>query len=90
MKQKPALDNRRYAGDKPKSCAYCYFWRGKKKGCELPECFYILPEKPAVSPKLETMGEIRCDGCPYGKHSPCIGYCLAKILRELRVGRHAE
>ncbi len=24
-----------------------------------------------------------CQGCPYGRHSPCIGYCLKKILREM-------
>ena len=24
-----------------------------------------------------------CQGCPYGRHSPCIGYCMKKILREM-------
>lgn len=82
-------DNRRYAEDKPKACRYCYFWQGKGKGCELAECYYLLPQEPGTPPEADD-GEISCRGCPYGKHSPCIGYCLEKILRELRVRRHAE
>ena len=41
----------RYAEDKPKSCKYCYFWGGKKKGCELGEdkCYYLLPEETGWS-----------------------------------------
>ena len=26
----------KYAEDRPKDCRYCYFWSGKKKGCDLP------------------------------------------------------
>ena len=25
----------KYAEDRPKDCRYCYFWSGKKKGCDL-------------------------------------------------------
>lgn len=25
-----------------------------------------------------------CEGCPYGMHAPCIGYCMQKILKEFR------
>ena len=25
----------RFTEDRPKDCRYCYFWSGKKKGCEL-------------------------------------------------------
>ena len=25
-----------------------------------------------------------CEGCPYGRYSPCIGYCLQKILLEIK------
>lgn len=28
-----------------------------------------------------------CDGCPYGKHQPCIGWCTRKILKELKEKR---
>ena len=67
----------RYAEDKP-DCAYCYF-RKKKGICRLKKCYYLIPEKPE---KKE--GET-CGDCPYGKHSPCIGYCLLKIVREMKI-----
>ena len=69
----------RYASDKPKSCKYCYFYVSKKKGCKLGEenCYYI--ENKKEKPKT-----VRCNGCPYGMHEPCIGYCIQKILKEFR------
>lgn len=91
-----AADNRRYAKDKPKSCEYCYFWRGKRKGYERSECFYLLPGETEKSPaktdaeEAEPFEEESCEGCPYGKYSPCIGYCLEQIIRELKVRRHAK
>ena len=33
----------KYAEDRPKDCRYCYFWSGKKKGCDLggeENCYY--------------------------------------------------
>lgn len=89
-------DHRRYANDKPKSCEYCYFWRGKHKGCERSECFYLLPEETeksmvkTASEGAEPLEEESCEGCPYGKYSPCIGYCLEQIIRELKVRRYAK
>lgn len=71
-------ESRRYASDKPVSCKYCYFWGGRKKGCELKECYYLLPEEEPE----ETAAESACSRCPYGKVTPCIGYCLVKIMRE--------
>lgn len=69
----------RYAQDKPKDCACCYFWSAGKKACTKKNCYYLLPEQ-------ETEGkEGDCRNCPYGKYSPCIGYCLLKILREMRL-----
>lgn len=72
----------RYASDKPKECKYCYFWEGKKKGCQLGEerCYYILPEKEDAKKKSP------CDGCPYGRVSPCIGYCLREIQQKRMEG----
>ena len=68
----------RYASDKPKECRYCYFWEGKKKGCQLGEehCYYILP------PREEAKKTGPCDGCPYGVIHPCIGYCLREIQQR--------
>ena len=25
-----------------------------------------------------------CGGCPYGKHVPCIGYCIARLYSEMK------
>ena len=65
----------RYAEEKPKDCRYCYWWGGRKKGCELGEenCYYILPSE---KPKKKSS----CDGCPYGRVNPCIGYCMKEIM----------
>lgn len=89
MSKETELDTRRYSQDKPKSCEFCYFWAGKKYGCELPQCYYLLPEKP--EPQTSSVHKAEsCQSCPYGRHSPCIGYCLVKNMRELKVGRYAE
>lgn len=88
-----AKDNRKYAADKPKECRHCYFWQGKKKGCGQKECYYLLPEEaPALgdvpgNPQQRESGESSgsgCQSCPYGRHSSCIGYCIQKILQEMR------
>ncbi len=88
-----ARDNRKYAADRPGDCKHCYFWKGKRKGCSQKECYYLLPEDIATSETVteevfhQKSDENRtgnCQGCPYGRHSPCIGYCMKKILREMR------
>ena len=40
-----AIEGRKYSEEKPWSCKYCYWWGGKKKGCSLKQCHYLLPEK---------------------------------------------
>ena len=67
----------RYAADKPSDCRICYWWRKDGGHCVLGEgkCYYILP-KPKKKPKSE------CDGCPYGKAKPCVGYCLRRIMNK--------
>lgn len=72
------MSNIRYAADKPKQCKFCYYWGGRDKGCELGEenCYYILPEKKKAKKTRP------CDGCPYGRINPCIGYCLRNILQQ--------
>lgn len=75
------IDGRKYLEDKPKSCDYCYWWQGQKKGCILPECYYLMPEE-VKKPEDHNAGN--CKTCPYGKHTPCIGYCIAKLQKEMR------
>ena len=69
----------RFADDKPKNCKYCYFYGGRDKGCELggiEQCYYRLPDKKEEPKKSE------CDGCPYGTVTPCIGYCIKKLMKK--------
>lgn len=63
---------------KPWSCKYCYWWEGKKKGCSLKQCHYLLSEKK------KAVKTTPCSGCPYGKHVPCIGYCIARLHSEMK------
>lgn len=61
-----AIEGRKYSEEKPWSCKYCYWWGGKKKGCSLKQCHYLLPEKK------KAVKTTPCGGCPYGKHVPCM------------------
>lgn len=74
-------DNQKYAEDKPKDCSCCYFWNSRKNGCSKGECYYLLLSEEPFKEKAEIFG---CEGCSYGKYSPCIGYCLQKILLEMK------
>lgn len=73
------MDQAIYAEDKPSDCRLCYFWKNNKKGCSLgvENCYYLI-QAPG---KTKT----DCDGCPYGRDQPCIGWCTKKILRELGI-----
>ena len=73
-------DKRKYAEDKPLVCEDCYFWSRRKNGCTRKQCYYLLPKQP----EKDTKKAGQCVGCPHGKHSPCIGYCLQKILQDMR------
>lgn len=91
--RKRVRDSRNYAEDKPGDCKHCYFWKGKQKGCSQKECYYLLPEGKTASANVpgnplpqqfSKNGIGACESCPYGRHSPCIGYCIQKILHEMR------
>ncbi len=60
-----------YENGKPSHCRYCYFYI--KRRCSLAVCYY---ERPAPRKPVS-----ECDGCPYGAHSPCIGWCTKEALR---------
>lgn len=76
------MERIRYSSDKPKDCRYCYYWKNKKVGCTLgvEKCYY------RISPTKE---DSECDGCPYGRASPCIGWCTKRILEEMGMN-HSE
>lgn len=63
-----------YADGKPKDCRYCYYF--DRDGCTLKHCYYDQPKKQ--KPKSE------CDGCPYGRYSPCIGWCTKEVIRAVK------
>ena len=48
------------------------------KGCSLKQCHYLLAEKK------KAVKTTPCSGCPYGKHVPCIGYCIARLHSEMK------
>lgn len=76
---KATIAGRRYHPEKPWSCVFCHYWISRKKGCKLNACHYLLPDKTELP---EDTGN--CKNCPYGRNSPCIGYCIAKLLMEIR------
>ena len=51
---------------------------GQKQCCSLKQCHYLLPEKK------KAVKTTPCGGCPYGKHVPCIGYCIARLYSEMK------
>ena len=79
------LPGRRYEEDKPRDCRYCYYWAGRIRGCSRKECWYLLPLPEKPEPKFDANGVLipDCKTCAYGKQGPCIGYCIAKIEREV-------
>lgn len=77
----------RYARDKPSDCAYCYFFSTGRKKCTRKECFYLLSPPP---PHKKSTHWEPCEGCPYGKHIPCLGYCIVKAMKEVKEHRNTE
>ena len=66
--------------DKPKDCRYCYFWK-QTEGCTFrgkTGCYYVSAQKPPAAVS-------ECDGCPYGRASPCIGWCTKELLRSMHI-----
>lgn len=66
-----------YAEGKPKDCRYCYYFG--RHSCTLDTCYYNKPRE-------RTALKSECDDCPYGRCSPCIGWCTKEILRSIGRG----
>ena len=78
-------------------CRYCLYCKGKKTGCTYEDgCCCPIPQKPEKRngvvqyyPKGEKPASVsECVGCPYGRDSPCIGWCTKEAMRA--VGLHKE
>ena len=63
------MSNKKYAAEKPEDCSLCSL--GKEN------CYFIISE-----PEKEKSD---CDGCPYGRVHPCIGWCTKQIMREIGI-----
>ena len=79
-------------------CQYCTFWKGRKKGCvfSLRSCCCPVPQKPPLrfgipirycEPKPAVLPKSECDGCPYGRDSPCIGWCTKEVMKAVGLPR---
>ncbi len=74
-------------------CRYCLYRKGKLKGCVYPDgCCCPVPQKPARRNGIEQVYEAaadsaapvsECEGCPYGRAAPCIGWCTKEVMTAL-------
>ena len=72
-------------------CRYCLYRKGKIQGCVYPDgCCCPVPQKPARRNGIEQVYEANadsaapvseCEGCPYGRAAPCIGWCTKEVMR---------
>lgn len=70
---------------KPKDCKFCYFW-SRQHGCTFngkTACYYDT-DKRNEGKKSD------CDGCPYGRTFPCIGWCTKEVMRSVGLLRESE
>lgn len=76
------------------ACRYCSYWQGTKMGCVYEDgCCCDVPQKPAkrngeimhyeTATPDEKAPTSECDGCPYGRDSPCIGWCTKEAMRSV-------
>lgn len=82
---KANLPGRKYEEDRPDDCRFCYFWRKTSKDCQLKGCFYLRPVPPKIEERFDADGNLilDCRICPYNRVSPCIGYCIASLRRDV-------
>ncbi len=79
-------------------CHYCLYWKGKKVGCTYEDgCCCPVPQKPPRRNGVEmdySMTEqspiSECVGCPYGRDSPCIGWCTKEVMRSVGLIKERE
>ena len=63
----------RYAPEKPDDCGTCRFCHSGRCRLTPENCYYLTQVPPSV--------RTECDGCPYGRHQPCIGWCMRTVMR---------
>ena len=70
-------------------CRYCLYWKGRKRGCVYPDgCCCPVDQRDSVQfrddeDKETTASVSECRNCPYGRDSPCIGWCTKEVMRAV-------
>lgn len=79
------LSGREYAEDRPDNCRDCFFWKKSIGSCTRYECFFLRPLRKKIEERFDENGKLilDCRICPYNRVSPCIGYCIAALRREV-------
>ena len=74
-------------------CRYCLYWKGLRKGCTYEKgCCCDIPQTPPNKPPLPqpTVTVSECNNCPYGRDSPCIGWCTKDVVRAVSLHKERE
>ncbi len=81
------LPGRSYAEDRPGNCKKCFFWKNNTGSCSRNDCFFLRPLRKKLEERFDEYGKLilDCRICPYNRASPCIGYCIAALRREVAV-----
>ncbi len=82
------------SGNNIYGCRYCLYWKGNRKGCVHPEHCSTAVQQPsgknavAIQSHVDKDNEViapisECRDCPYGRDSPCIGWCTKEVMRAV-------
>lgn len=82
------------------NCRYCLYWKGKKKGCVYSDdCCCSAAQKPKRGNDAEQFSDAdkenithisECKDCPYGRDSPCIGWCTKEVMRAVGLPKERD
>ncbi len=71
------------------SCHLCHFWKGRKIGCTSKTGCCSPASQPwqngdaNIDDTKTLLPNSECVGCPYGRDSPCIGWCTKEAMRSV-------
>ena len=72
-----------------KNCAYLVWPEDPGRSGAGSEGGSIESGAPVGCSRTRNPGPYSCIGCPYGKHHPCVSFCMRKVLAEWRAERAA-
>ena len=58
---------------------------GREYAEDRPDNFFLRPLRKKIEERFDENGKLilDCRICPYNRVSPCIGYCIAALRREV-------